>query len=289
MANTISTFTYRNKYMSENLQQVLRRSLVAEKVCAVDRTDLYTIQNPYGSQPTATITGLTGTYAVSDYTTTNDALTVTEQVAYSEHIYRFESTMSNFDLFSNRADELAYAVKAAIDIYVINMLTEAGTGTYTAPTGGFATAANVNTIMANLISKVVGYAESFNGQFLIIEPTDIVGFTLAGATNGFSFADAVLNNGKVTNWMGVDIYVVPASTFTTVSSANTTSGTQTWSNASHRVFGVKGVSTFASPRGVEYNEKDVTGKTGKEISVDCVIGFKLWTQKAGLIVDITLA
>lgn len=287
--NTISSFTYRNKYMSANLQQVLRRALVAEKLCTVDRTDLYTIQNPYGSQPTATVSGLTGTYAISNFTTTDDALTVTEQVAYSEHIYRFNDVMSNFNLFANRADELAYAVKAAIDIYVINMLTEAGTGTYTTPTGGFATAANINTIMANLTSKVAGYKDIYNGLFLVIEPTDLVGFSIAGATNGFTMADMTLNNGFAGRWMGVDIYVVPASTFTTVSSADSTSGTQTWSNSGHRVFGVKGVSTFASPRGVSYVEKAVSGKTGMEIEIDCVIGFKLWTQKAGLVVDITLA
>jgi hypothetical protein len=177
-----------------------------------------------------------------------------------------------------------YAVAYQIDYSVVNLLCEAGTGTYTTPAGGFATAANVNTIMANLLSKVAGYADTYRGLFLVIEPTDLVGFTIAGATNGYTFADAVLRNGQVAQWMGVDVYCLIASTF-----ADTTIGTTSVTNSGHRVFGVKGVSTYATPRGLKYYEKEVSGKTGKEIAVVGLLGFKLWTQKAGLIVDITLA
>lgn len=285
MANTISTYTGRDKYMQAAFQKVLRKAVVAEKICAVDSSDLIRIQNPYASQPTATVTALSGTYSVSTYTTTDDALTVTYEIKYSEHIFDFEDIISRFDLFADRADELMYAVKYQLDYSVVNLLCEAGTGTYTTPAGGFATAANVNTIMANLISKVAGYADTYRGLFLVIEPTDLVGFTIAGATNGYTFADAVLRNGQVGNWMGVDIYVVAASTF-----ADATIGDQTAvTNDGHRVFGVKGVSTYANPRGVKYYEKEVSGKTGKEIAVVGIFGFKLWTQKAALIVDITLA
>ena len=43
------------------------------------------------------------------------------------------------------------------------------------------------------------------------------------------------------------------------------------------------------PEGMQYEEKPVTGKTGREIVVFGLVGFKLWSQKAGLIIDITLA
>lgn len=284
MANTFSTYTGRDKYMKATFQQVLRNSVIAEKICQVDRSDLRRIQNPYASQPTATVTGLTGTYTISDWTTTDDALTVNMEVKYSEHIFDFEDITSNFDLYANRMDELMYSVGYQIDYSVINLLTEAGTGTYTTPAGGFATAANVNTIMANLISKVAGYADNFKGLFLVIEPTDLVGFAIAGATNGFAFADSVLRNGQVAQWMGVDIYCVIGSTF-----ADATIGSTSVTNDGHRVFGVKGISTYATPRGMRYYEKEVSGKTGKEIAVVALLGFKLWTQKASLIVDITLA
>jgi hypothetical protein len=191
-------------------------------------------------------------------------------------------------LFANRTDEQNYAVAYAIDYSVLNQLCEDGTGTYTTPAGGFTTAANINVIMSNLISKVSGYADTYKGLFLVLENTDIVGFVQAQATNGFSFADAALKNGWFTNYMGVDLYVVRSGTFVTAAIGTRTGGT-TITNSGHRVFGVKNVATYASPRGIRFDEKDVTLKTGKEVVTWGYIGFKLWTPKAALIVDITLA
>lgn len=282
--NSISTYTWRQKYISNTLQQLLRNALVVEKIYAVDRSDSELIKNPYGSQPTAAITGLTGTYAVADYTTTDDNLTVNLEVKVAEQIYNFESILSAFDLFANRMNEQMYSVAYQIDSYGINYLTDVGTGSYTTPVGGFTTAANVNTIIGNLISKVSGYTDTYNGLFLVVENTDLPGIIVASATNGFSFADAALNNGLVTSYMGVDIYVVRSSTFQTA-----TIGGTAFTNSGHRVFGVKGVATYAQPRGIQYEEKAVSGKTGKEVVTSAVCGFKLWYAKLALVVDITLA
>ena len=177
-----------------------------------------------------------------------------------------------------------YSVAFGIDKFVINNLCEDATGAYTTPVGGFTTAANVNTIFANLNSKVDGYQDAYRGKYIILENTDMPGLYVAGATNGFNTADAVLNNGKVGSWMGVDIYVVRSGLF-----VDATIGTTTVTNSGHRVFGVKNVATYASPRGLSYSEKEVSGKTGVEIVVFGLVGFKLWSQKAALTVDITLA
>ena len=284
MANTISTKTYRDKYRLTNLDVLLRAGLVAEKVCMVDRTDAYTIQSPYGSQPTVAVTGLTGTYAISDYTTTDSTLEVKNEFKVAEHVLDFENTLSNFDLFANRSDEQAYAVMASIDSFVVNALALGGTGAYTTPTGGFTTAANLNTIMANLISKVSGYSEVYKGMYLIVENTDLTGIIQAQATNGFSYADSALNNGFVTSYMGVDIYVVRTGTF--VSGAV---GVLTFANSGCRVFGVKGTATYAAPRGVMFEEKGVSGKTGKEVVTYGYTGVKVWGAKAALTIKITLA
>ena len=263
---------------------VLRNALVCEKICNVDNSDLKRIQNPYGSQPTATIQAVAGTYSVSAWTVTDDALTVTDEVIYGEHVFAHEEFFAVFDIAASRIDNMMYAVAFGIDKFVLNNLTEDATGAYTTPAGGFTSAGNINTIMANLISKVAGFQEAYKGLFLVIENTDLVGFAIAGATNGFSMADAVLKNGFMNEWMGVDIHVVRSGTF-----VSATLGTTTVTNSGHRVFGVKGVATYASPRGMQYEEKAVTGKTGREIVVFGLIGFKLWAQKAGLVVDITLA
>jgi hypothetical protein len=282
--NTQSTYGARDKYFKSQYEIVLRNALVAEKICAVDRSDLKRIQNPYGSQPTATIQAVAGTYSVSAWTVTDDALTVTDEVNYAEQVFAHETFFAVFDIAASRLDNMMYAVAYGIDKFVLNNLCEDAVGAYTTPAGGFTTSANINTIMANLISKVAGYADAYQGLFLVVENTDLVGFAIAGATNGFSMADAVLKNGFMNNWMGVDIYIVRSGTF-----VDATIGTTSVTNSGHRVFGVKGVASYASPRGLQYEEKSVSGKTGKEIVVYGLIGFKLWAQKTGLVVDITLA
>ena len=285
--NTIGTGTYgsswRAKYFSSVLQNVLEKALVAEAVCSVDRSGSYYIHNPYSSQPTAAMQALTGTYSVSAWTITDDTLTVTDEAVYGEHVFDFERVMNNYELMSDRMKQMAYAVAFGIDNFVVNALCEDATGTYSTPSGGF-TAANVPVIFSNLISKVMGFAEAYNGLFLIVENTDVPGIIQASAGTGFMRADRALDNGWLGNFMGVDIYVIRSGGFVSA----TIGSRSDFTNSGHRVFGVKGVATYASPRGVQYMEKDVTGKTGKEVAVVGYVGFKAWTQKAGLLVDITL-
>jgi hypothetical protein len=288
MANTMATEAWRLKYRKATLETALRNGLVAEAICEVDRTDTKYIRSPYQTAPSTVVQPLAGTYAAADYTITNDTLTVTEEFVVAEHVYDFEDTLNNFDIFAARTDDMSYSVMAAIDKYVLNVVLEAGTGTYTTPTGGFTTAANINVIMSNLVSKVAGYADAYKGLFLVIENTDVPGFIQAQATNGFSFADAALKNGLMNSYMGVDIYVVRTGTFED-DAATTDSGSQTWTNSGHRLFGVKNIATYCAPRGVRIEEKMVTGKTGKEVVVYGYIGAKVWVPKAALIIDITLS
>lgn len=284
MANTIASRVYRDKYRSSVLEKTLRGAMVTEKVTIVDRSPNFRIQNPYSSTPTVTVAALAGTYSVSDWTTTDDTLTVVDEFMIGEHIRDFESLLSNFDLFSARTEQQGFAVAKKIDEYVLNNLCEDGTGTYTTPAGGFTTAANINQIFANLNAKLDGYAETYNGKFIVLENSDMAGLYQAGAANGFSFSDSVLNNGKVGSWMGIDIYVVRDSTFT-----DATVGTKTWTNAGHRVAGVKNMATVGMPGGMRFEEKAVSLKTGMEVVTYGYIGFKLWSTKTDLIIDITVA
>lgn len=286
--NTISTKTYRDKYRLAQLDTLLRSALVAEKVCMVDRSGSKTIQSPYGSQPTATVQAIAGTYSVAAYTTTDDTLTVADEIIVAEQVFDFENTLTNFDMFANRLREQQFVFANTIDKWVLNNLLEDGTGTYTTPVGGFTTASNVVDIMSNLLGKVAGFSETYNGLYLIIEATDVPGFVKAQATNGFSFADSALKNGFMTSFMGVDIYVIKAGTFVD-ETTSTVSGTKTWTNVGHRCFGVKNITTYAAPQGVKFEEKAVSGKTGMEIVTYGYVGFKAWAPKITLTVDITLA
>lgn len=285
MANTIASRVYRDKYRSQVLDTALRGALVADKISVRDESNNFRIQSPYSSTPTVTVQALAGSYTPADFTTTDDTLTVVDEFIVAEHIRDFEESLTQFDLFTARTEQMAFNVAAKIDNYVINNLCEDGTGTYTTPVGGFTTAANINTIFANLVSKVAGYVEAYYGNmYVIVENTDLTGLMVAGATNGFNTSDATINNGKIGQWMGVDIFVVRSGTFT-----DATMGTKTWTNLGHRVFGVKNVSTHAMPGGIKTEEKMVSGKTGWEVATYGYVGFKLWAVKTDLVVDITLA
>jgi len=282
--NTLATYAYRVKFYKANLQRILRNSLVSEAIFEVDRTDSYLIRNPYGSQPSAQIGDITGTYSVDDYTTTNDSLTVNIECKVAEHVYDFEQTLLNYDMFANRADEQAYSFAAAVDSFVLNYCGTNAGESYTTPAGGFTTAANVLTILSNLVSKMAGYADSYKGLFLVLENTDTTGLLVSQATNGYSFADLALKNGLLTHMMGVDIYVVRSGTY-----SDTNVGSQTITMDGCRLFGVKKTATYAAPRGMNVEEKSVTGKTGKEIVTWGLVGAEVWSQKANLLVKITLA
>jgi len=285
--NTIGTSTtgssYRASYFSTNLQAVLRKATVADAVCNVDRSNDKYIHNPYSNQPTAAMQAVAGTYSVSAWTITDDSLTKGQEAIYGEHVFDFEAKMERYDIMQNRMDEMAYAVAYGIDNYVVNGLCEDGTATYDTPAGGFTTAANWAVILASLVAKVSGYADSMRGMFLIVENSDLVGVLQSQMASGFNFADMALRNGLVSTQLGVDIYVVRDSSFVDDTIAGTV-----FTNSGHRVFGVKGCATFSLGTPV-YDEKGVSGKTGKEIAYGTHFGFKLWAQKAALVVDITVA
>jgi len=285
--NVVDPRSRRDKYRKSSFELTLRNALVSEKICQVDRSDNFRIQSPYSSQPTATVQSITGgdqgTYSPALWSLTDDTLTVTDEVILGEHIFGHEAAMMQFGVYMNRMDEHNYAFAYAVDKFVLNNLCEDATGDYTTPAGGFS-AANTQTILANLASKVMGYAPAQNGFFLVIETTDVPGFMVQQMASGFSFADSALRNGFMTSQAGIDIYVVRPSTF-----VNATIGTTSVTNSGHRVFGVKGIATYAMPRGVQFEEKQVSGKTGMEIVTYGFIGFKLWAPHRALIVDITLA
>lgn len=286
--NSLSSKTLRDKYRAAQIQQALRNAVVAEKVCMVDRSDLKTISSPYITAMATVVQAVVGTYSPANVTTTDDTLTVADEFIVSGQIKGFEKITSNFDLFFAANTAMTNSVVTAIDKWVVNELTDGGTGTYTTPAGGFTTAANVITIMSNIISKTAGFADALNGLYVIVENTDITGIVQSQVSTGFQYADKSATNGLLGSMMGVDIYVVRSGTFATAATT-TASGTKTWTNSGHRVGGVKNVSTYAFPRGLQFEEKGVTGVTGMEVVCYGLVGFKQWTPTAALTIDITLA
>lgn len=286
--NSLSTKTLRDKYRAAQIMQALRNQVVAEKICLVDRSDLKTISSPYITAMTTVVQAVVGTYTPANITTTDDTLTVADEFIVAGQIKGFEKITSNFDLFFAANQAMTNSVVTAVDKWVLNNLCEDGTGAYTTPAGGFTTPSNVITIISNIISKCAGYADAMGGLYVVVENTDLTGIIPAIASSGFRYADDALMNGIYGQILGVDIYVVRSGTFVDATTT-TVSGTKTWTNAGHRVGGVKNVATYAFPRGLQFEEKGVTGVTGMEVVAYGLVGFKQWTPTADLTIDITLA
>lgn len=279
------TFALRHKYFQNGLQQVLRNALVSRAIFKTDESDLKTIENPYiSTSGTITQQAVAGTYSVTAMATTEDSLSVADEIIVPTHIFDFEMRTANFDLMADFLDDMMYQVGYQTDKFVLNKMLSLATGTYSTPAGGFTTAANIPVICANLLSKVAGYAGGIGANpFLVIESTDIVGFAQAQVASGFNYADAALNNGFMTNYMGIDIYVIRTGTFVTA-----TIGTLSATNSGHRLFGLKNLGVYAQPRGIQYIEKDVTLKTGKEVVAWAYCGAKIWANHASLFVNVTI-
>src|SRR3990167_10031636 len=110
VTNSLSTYTQRHKYFSSNISLALRNALIAEKICTVDRSNQKTLENPYLTGVAAAIQAVAGTYTPATRTTTDDTLTVTEEVVVGTHIFDFERRTSNFDLTAAFLDDIAYQV-----------------------------------------------------------------------------------------------------------------------------------------------------------------------------------
>ena len=154
MANSLSTHTLRQVYFKTTLAVALRNALVSEKISRVDRSVLKTIENPFITQQTATIQSVAGTYSVSAMTTTDDTLTVADEVIFGTHVFRFEELISNFELITAFFDDLTYSVAFKVDQFVLNTLLDEATGSLTTPAGGFTTPANIEKTMGDLMGKV---------------------------------------------------------------------------------------------------------------------------------------
>lgn len=258
---------------------------VSAKLFPVDRSGVRYKVNPYLTAATAAVATMAGTYAVSTATTTDEACTTSDQVTYAVHDFEFEETQSRVNLGQSYYLDMAAAIAVKVDQFVLNKVLDGAGESYSAPSGGFVTSGNINTIFANINSKLDGYSDSWRGKFVVLENTDMVGLYVAGSTNGFNFADAVLRNGEIGEWQGVKIFTVRSGVFTTA-----TIGTLSATNLSHRLAGVMEVPAYQlQPGGVHYDEKKVTLKTGMELSSWVNVGAQVWTQKANLLIDIDVS
>lgn len=269
MANTISTFTWSREKKSAVMQEFLRSMLVAREISEF-REGVKYIDNPYSTVGTLTTNSpMTGDYTVPDITTTDDQLLVNKEAIYAFHIRDFESVFADYDLGMDQLRKAAYKLAEDIDKDLFTELSTNATNTVT-QSGGF-TAATVIPKLAEVSQYFLGYDNAVNGTYVVIDADQTPAFIEAGAGNGFSFADAVLNNGIFGSFMGHDVYVVRGTLPTNVAIA-----------------GVKKASTTGIGGAIKIEEKAVTGKTGMEFAAIEYHTSKLWNNNEDLVVNIDL-
>jgi len=281
MANTVSTQTYKQLW-ERTLARQLEKSLVSYRIANTITDAVKQIHNPYQSRPTATDQSLTGTYAVANFTTTNDTINVDKEAIVGEHVYKHEELLSRYDLATQRAKEHAYVIKEKIDAVAFQTIATTS-GTLQVDDGELGgidgnpitlSATNVdNMFRATMEALLAANVPVDRGLFIVLAPDHLTKLAEFQQTNGFSMADAALRNGFVTKFGGFDVFV---------SNQLYNDGTQ-----DHAIAGTYGAFQLVLPRGgASFEAKPVSGKTGREIVSQQIYGMGVWNYDKVKLVDI---
>ena len=279
---TLSDYTNRREYLMSKLNVNLKTKTVANDIFRIENTDSKTVLCPYITVTDAQAGAITGTYVLGDATTVDETLTVDRQIITAIHLLDHETRFAEFSLGKQAMDEFASKSTILLDQWSLNMAVKNAGQTSAIKT--FAKTTAVDDIL-ELKNLVAGYEESFDGNFyLVVENTESAGIEKAGAVAGFVYQDRILNGQRVKTLVGVDIHVVRAGTF-----VDATIATDAFTNLNNRLFGVRKTATLALNNGVSYEELSVSLKTGKEMRSVMYAGFKNWTPRATLTVNVPLS
>lgn len=218
MANVIADGTTKQHWMPR-FQRALDKVLVSKAV-----VDFYTgedriIHNPYQSTPAGSDGTAATAYTISDFTLTDDTLTVSRRATVAEHIDNIEQLQVRYDLAMARADRHAYVVKDKIDQYMFALPVafsgvqdiDAGTvSTGTANGTPFQVTSSTIDELANYIrtSLMLNNSADARGLFWVVTPFEAAALAAYTQNNGFTTADYAIRNGFTTqNFAGLEIYV----------------------------------------------------------------------------------
>lgn len=267
----LSTYTWTHAKKASIMQEYLESMTVARAISDFVVGKKY-IHNPFPTPGAVTVNSpMTGLYTPVTLTTTDDSLEVNREAIYNTHLFDFETTFADYNL-ANEVLKLASAKLAEDMDRELLAILAAGAGTTINVSGGF-TKVNAFDSIASAVGVLSGYTQSMNGLYIVIDNTQVPAFISAGATAGFTFADAVLNNGLMGNIMGFDIYTVRAGQLP----ANTA------------IAGIKKASTTGTGGAIKIEEKQVSGKTGTEFAAINYSRSALWNNNQPLVVKFDFA
>lgn len=222
MANTFDTGTYPQEWAAK-LQERLNHPTNWKEVAKVLYTDTRIMNVPYipvANEPVMQ-TGTRGTaYGFTDFTISNDALTISTFKPIATFIDQGDLAQCKFTSQMEFADLQGQKINEQIEVA---MLADHASWTNIGDTGGVVTLASTGTLTVSAtniddiirgvrreVTKANGQNLSArNGIFMIWRPADFELLEQFVQANGFTQADIALKNGAVSglHYMGVDHYV----------------------------------------------------------------------------------
>lgn len=267
----LSTYTWTHAKKAAVMQEYLESMTVARAISDFVVGKKF-IHNPFPVPGSVTVNSpMLGTYTPVVFNSTDDTLEVNREAIYNNHFFDFETRFADYNIAMESLKLASAKLAEDMDRELFAIL-EAGAGETVEVPGGF-TKANTFDAVAEAVGRLSGYANAMNGMYIVIDNTQVPAFVSAGATAGFSYADAVLNNGLRGNLMGFDIYVVRSGQLP----------------ADTALAGIKKASTTGIGGAIHIEEKQVSGKTGIEFVAVNYSRSALWNNNQPLVVKFDLA
>lgn len=206
MANTFNTGTYPTVWAT-GLQERLTGPTNWKEICEVHMMNDYTLNIPYMSTEFSLQSGTRGTaYSHSDFTLTNDTLTISAQDIVSVFLDRADAAQQKFvgaleagrrqgDLINERVEDLFLAQYGSWTDFGSDGA--GGFGLYA--TQITITVANIDSVTRAIKREIIKAKGSKiarrNGIAIVWRPEDFEKLEESMASQGFTFADAALRDG----------------------------------------------------------------------------------------------
>lgn len=278
MANvTTSIDANKAEFWEARMQVNLRKTLVSQEVAAVtsalNRGDK--IHKPYFTEHSA-VSYTPGTeVTLQGASSTDDSITINTFKDVPMYLDEAEETQSYYNTMAEMVDSASYQLADTIDAAVFahsDYGTEFDAGDCGGTNGSaiVLSSANVITLFSNArrALQVLNVIEA--NDFCAVLPPAAAMYVNQSATGvGFNFADAALNNGRVGNYMGFEIYV--SNNLTTATYGGTANTTNCYIGKKKMIQLIM----LASPR---MKVVDTELKIGKAIHFWTGYGIGSWTR-----------
>lgn len=288
MANNISVLN--PEILSARVQIPFVKSLAGLEICSTELSNELNVGDTfhygYVSDPSVSDYTPGTSVTTTDITATDESLVVDKKKVIAFYVDDIEKLQAKPDYVGYLADRSAYLLRDTIDTDILAEYANAASSVDDGDLGG--TSGDPISLTTSNVAKVFSLARKKLDEknvpdagdwFAVIPPSVAQVLAEAGVGQGFNFADSVVRNGFVGEYMGFRIYV----------SNNVASGTIGTGSGYHCLFGKKGSIDLALQVKPKVEIKEISDKLGRNFLIWTVYGVKTFTKKADGLVDVKIA